>query len=484
MNHSSIKQTVLSGLFWQMMETIAVNGVQVLIYLMLARLLIPEDFGVVALVVAFVTVSNLLVNSGLGTALIQSKQVDETDYSTVLYFSLFMSCALYLLIFITAPLVAAFYNKPVIVSVLRIYSISIILFAINGVQRSILLRELQFKKMFLVGAIPVFLAGTISIAMAILGFGVFAIVFNNVLLGLFGTIAFWIVMKWKPKLVFSINRLKELFTFSYKLLLANMIETAYASLYPLIIGKAFSTSLLGYYSNGSKIPNLVTSSINASITSVTFPIYSRSQDDKEKLKLMVRQSIIVSNFVIFPIMALLAAVAKPLVTLVLTEKWLPSVPYLQLFCVVYGLHHQHNINLQAISAIGRSDVFLRYQIIKKIIGITLLICTLPFGIIAIVIGQVLTAVISVIINMRPNVMWLNYSVTEQLIDFLPYLSISIIMFGGVHIISMLDFGALITLMLQTIAGVFLYISMAFAFKLKGLQSIIEIISLKNKQFAQ
>jgi len=477
MNHVNIKKTVLSGLSWKMMETIAVNGVQALIYLILARLLMPEDFGVVALVGVFVAVSSVLVNSGLGTALIQSKQADETDYSTVLYFSLFISCALYLVIFITAPLIAEFYNKPVIVSVLRIYSISIILFAINGVQKSILLRELKFKKIFLAGAIPVFFSGAISIAMATLGFGVFALVFNNVFLGLFGTITFFIMMKWKPKRVFSKKRLRELFTFSYKILIANLIETGYTSLFPLLIGKSFNSGALGYYHNGRQMPNLVASSINASITSVIFPIYSRYQNDKEKLKSMVRQSIIVSNFVIFPIMTLLAAVAKPLVTVVLTEKWLPSVPYLQLFCVVYGLHHLHNINLQAISAIGRSDVFLRYQIIKKVIGITLLICTLPLGVIAIVIGQVFTAAISVIINIRPNVIWLNYSVTEQLMDFLPYLLISILMYGGVYIIGMLEFGVLTTLMLQTIAGVCLYISVALVSKLKGLQSIIEIINM-------
>jgi len=477
MDQINIKETAISGLIWQMVEKIGVNGVQLLIYVILARLLVPEDFGIVALVTAFVAVSDLLVNSGLGTALVQSKKVDETDYSSVFYVSFFLSCVLYIILFITAPLIAKFYDKPIIVGVLRMYAISIIFFAINGVQKSILLREMKFKKIFLVSTIPVLISGVISIVMAILGFGVYALVFNSVASGLFSTVVFWIIVRWKPRLVFSKNRLRELFAFSYKLLLANLLETGYKNLYPLVIGKAFNSTLLGYYNYGRQIPNLITSSINASITSVVFPIYSRSQSDKEKLKSMVRQSITLSNFVIFPIMAGLAAVAETLVTVVLTKKWLLSVPYIQLFCIVYGLHHLQNINFQAISATGRSGIFLRYEIIKKIIGVILLITTLPFGIVALVIGQVIAAVISVIINFRPNIIWLNYSVTEQLRDFLPYLLISILMFGGVRIISLLGFGALITLILQVIMGTIIYVAMALALKLKGFQSILEILKM-------
>jgi len=477
MGQTNIKKTAVSGLIWQMIGRIGVNGVQFLIYVILARLLAPEDFGIIALATAFVAVSNLLVNSGLGTALVQSKRVDETDYSSVFYFSFFLSCVLYMILFTMAPLIARFYDKPIMVGVLRVYAISIIFFAINGVQRSILLREMKFKKIFLVSTIPVLISGVISIVMAILGFGIYALVFNSVASGLFSVVVFWIIVRWKPRLLFSRNRLRELFAFSYKLLLANFLEIGYKNLYPLVIGKAFNSTLLGYYNYGRQVPNFIASTINASITSVVFPIYSRSQSDKKKLKSMVRQSITLSNFVIFPIMAGLAAVAKALVIVILTEKWLPSVPHIQLFCIVYGLHHLQNINFQAISAIGRSDVFLRYEIIKKIIGITLLIFTLPFGIFALVIGQVIAAVISVIINFKPNIIWLNYSATEQIRDFLPYLIISVLMFGGVRIVSLLGVGALVMLILQVIVGIGIYVGMALLFKLKGVQSVLEILKM-------
>lgn len=476
MNHTGIKKTAVSGLLWKMSETILVNGTQALIYLILARLLMPEDFGVVALVGAFIAISNVFVNSGLGSALIQSKQADEIDYATVLYFSLFISCVLYLLFFVAAPFIAEFYKEPVIESVLRIYSISIIFAAVNGVQKSILLRELKFKKVSLVGSITVIFSGVISVSMALSGYGIYALVFNSVFLGLISTVAFFVTMKWLPKLTFSIDRLRVLFKFSYKLLLTNLIEAGYTSIFPLLIGKSFNSEALGYYNNGRQLPGLVANSINASITSVTFTVYSRYQSDIYKLKLLVRQSIVVSNFIILPSMTLLAATAEPLVVLMLTEKWLPSVPYLQLFCVVYGLHHQHNISFQAIAAIGRSDVFLKYQIIKKVIGLTMLMVTLQFGLVHIVMGQVFTAAISIIISIRPNRMLLNYSFVEQLVDFLPYLFITILMYFGVYLVGLLGYGVWMTLISQGLVGVCLYIALALSFKLRGVGYISGIIN--------
>lgn len=477
MENINIKKTAISGLIWQMIEKIGVNGVQLLIYIILARLLEPKDFGIVALVSVFVSVSDLLVNSGLGTALVQSEKVDETDYSSVLYVSISIACILYVMLYLTAPLIAIYYGEPIIVLILRINALTIIFSAVNGVQRSILLREMKFKKIFLVNTTPILVSGVIGVLLAILGFGIYALVINSVLAGAFSTIVLWIILRWKPKRVFSKRRAMEFFSFSYKLLLANLLETGYKSLYPLVVGKAFNSTILGYYNYGRQIPTLIASSINASITSVVFPIYSRSQNNEIMLKLMVRQTISISNFVIFPIMAGLAAVAEPIVTIFLTDKWLPSVPYVQLFCIVLGLSHVQSINFQAISAIGRSDVFLRYEIIKKIIGITLLIITLPFGIVALVMGQVIVAVSSIIINFRPNRVWLNYNITEQLRDILPSLVLSIFMVGIIQVIRLLGFGALATLILQVAMGIVVYIVMAFLFRIKEFQSILEILKM-------
>lgn len=431
MNQINLKKTAIWGLAWQMLERVGVNGMQFIIYIILARLLAPKDFGILALITAFISITSLLVDSGLGTALIQKKDVDEDDYSSVLYTSLFLACVFYLILFLMAPLIADIYREPIIIPVLRTYSIAIIFFAINGVQKSILLREMKFKRIFIINTIPVLASGAISILMAYLGYGVYSLVFNSVSAGFFSTVLFWFVLGWKFKRSYSIEKVKGLFSFSYKLLLANLLDPGYRGLYTLVIGKVFSNTVLGYYNYGRQIPNFIVSSINSATTSVMFPIYSHTQSDMNKLKSVVRQSISVSNFVIFPTMTGLAAVSEPLVKLVLTDKWLPSVPFLQLFCIVYGLYHLQSINFQAISAIGRSDVFLRYELLKKMIGVVLLVITIPFGIIALTIGQVVLAIISIIINFRPNKKWLNYTVSEQLSDFIPSLLLSLFMFSVV-----------------------------------------------------
>ena len=475
MDIQKIKQTAFTGLIWQLANKMGTNGMQILTYIILARLLQPEDFGIIAIVVVFINFSNILVNSGFGTALVQSKNVDDIDYSSVLNMSIIIAFIFYLIIFFTAPFIAAYYNQDSIVGVLRIYSISIIFFAINGVQTSILLRNLEFKKISIVSSIPVLISGIVSILMALAGFGVYALVANALISGILSVIFFGFILKWFPKPLLSITRIKKLFSYSSKLLLSSIIEEAYKGLYPLIIGKVFNTKVLGYYNYGRQIPNLISSTVNASVTAISFPLYSRSQDDIPKLKKMVRHSISLINFILFPLMAGLAAVAEPLVTLVFTEKWLPSVPYLQLFCVISGLYHIQVYNFHAISALGKSSVFLKYEIIKKSLAIAILLITLPFGIKVLVIGQVIFAVISIVINFKPNIRWLNYSIKEQLNDIWPYFVASIIMFICIRLVSIIEMPIVIKLIFEIILGISIYTLIAFIAKFNGFTILINII---------
>jgi O-antigen/teichoic acid export membrane protein len=475
MGIDNIRKVAFSGVMWQFASRIGSNGIQFLTYLILARLLQPQDFGIIAIVGVFINFSNILVNSGLGTALVQSKKVDEIDYSTVLYVSVIISLIFYTVIFFAAPYIAEYYHQEAIVGVLRIYSISIILFAINGVQTSIILRKLEFKKISIISSIPVVISGIISILMAFSGFGIYALVANSISSGLISIVLFSIFLKWVPKRVFSIGRIKNLFSFGYKMLLGNLIEEAYKSIYPLIIGKVFSAKSLGFYNLGRQIPSLVTATINASVTSVAFPLYSHNQDDNYRLKTMVRQSLTLGNFVIFPIVAGIAALADQLVPLLFTEKWLPSVPYLQLFCIIYGLSHLDTYNFHAISAIGKSSVFLKYQIIKKILGVVVLLITLPFGIKVIMYGQVILAIISIIINFKPNFKWLNYNIKEQLNDIWPYLLASIIMFVGISLSGLIVMNLLPKLIIEAIIGLIIYLSMAFILKLNGFQTLVNTL---------
>jgi teichuronic acid exporter len=478
----NIKKTALSGAIYQFANRLGTNGILFLTYLILARLLTPQDFGIVAIVGVFINFSNLLINSGLGTALIQSKKVDEIDYSSVLYVSISIALIFFIIIFYTAPYIAEYYNQEEIVSVLRIYAISVFFFAINGVQKSILFRKLEFKKVSILSSIPVIFAGIISVVMAFAGFGVYALVANAIASGFISVILFAIIIKWAPRLTFSISRIKKLFSFSYKILLGNLIEETYKSIYPLIIGKAFSTKSLGFYNFGKQLPNLITSTINASVTAVAFPIYSQNQDDINMVKAMVRQSITLGSFIILPLMVFLAATSEQLVPLLFTEKWLPSVPFLQLFCIIYGLSHLDTYTYHAISAIGKSGVFLKYQVIKKILGVVLLLITIPYGIKIIIYGQVFLAIISVIINFKPNSVWLGYSIKEQLNDIWPCLLASLVMFAGIRLCSLIEINLFLMLTIEIIAGLSIYILMALILKLNGFRTLIDVLKSTFKTY--
>lgn len=471
----NIKKTAFSGVMWQFAYRIGTNGIQFLTYLILARLLQPQDFGIIAIVGVFINFTNLLVNSGLGTALVQSKEVDEIDYSSILYVSITIALLFYSIIFFTAPYIAGYYHQEEIIWVLRIYAISVLFFSINGVQSSILFRKLEFKKISILSSIPVILSGIISVLMAFWGFGVYALVANSISSGFISVILFAIILKWIPKRTFSIIRIKKLFSFSYKILLGNLIEEMYKSIYPLIIGKVFNTKTLGFYNFGRQMPSLLTATINASVTSVAFPLYSRNQDDIFTVKAMVRQSVTLGNFFVFPLMACLAAISEQLVPLLFTEKWLSGIPYLQLFCIIYGLSHLDTYNFHAISAIGMSDVFLKYQVIKKILGVLLLLITLPFGIIVIMYGQVFFAILSLIINLKPNYEWLGYSIKEQLNDIWPYLLASLIMFVGIRLCGLIEISIFLKLILEVIVGVSIYMLMALILKLNGFKTMFELL---------
>jgi teichuronic acid exporter len=475
MQKENVKKIAVSGIVWQMLEKILVNGVQFIIYVILARLLEPGDFGIVAILSVFIVFSDLLVNSGLGTAIIQKKNADDKDYNSVLYASLLMSLILYGIIFAIAPLVARFYGNALITNSLRLYALSIIFFSLNGVQRSIMFRHFNFRKVFVVSTLPVFLAGAVGILLAFLGFGVYALIANYVVNSLLCVIVSAFLLRWRPKLIFAFDRIKKLYSYSYKLLLANLIDTGYRNLFPLVIGKVYSSTILGFYNYGRQIPNLISSSINSSIISVVFPIYSRSQDDKESLKEMVRKSISMSSFVIFPIMAGLSAVARPLIEIMLTAKWLPSVPYVRLFCIVFGLYHVQTVNFHAISAIGRSDVFLKYELFKKIAGIIILAASVPLGLTWIVLGQVLTIVLSIGISVRPNRRFLNYDLREQFADYLPPLVLSVAMFLTISLLGLLPLSLLPALVLQVVAGILFYMVLARLLRMKGYRSLISVI---------
>lgn len=472
MNNKITKAQVLSGLFWKLMERGGTQGIQFVIQIVLARLLLPEDYGIIALVIIFINISNVFIQSGFNTALIQKKIVDEIDFSSVFYLSLFVAVLLYVSLFFSAPFIARFYENPLFVPVLRVLSLTLFFGAFNSIQNAVISREMQFRKLFISSTVAILVSGAIGICMAYCNFGVWALVGQQITNQLLVILILLYTVGWSPKFVFSFKRVKVLFSFGWKLLVSSLLTTVYMDLRSLIIGKMYNPAMLGFYNRGQQFPSIITTNINGSIQSVLLPVLSSQQDNKQRVKDMVRRAIVTSSFLIFPMMVGLAITAESLVKILLTDKWLPCVPFLQIFCVVYALTPIHTANLQAINAIGRSDIFLKLEIIKRVIGLSILSVSIFYGVYAIALGQVLGGIIATFINAHPNKVLLEYSYAEQIKDIIPSLILSLIMGLSIYSIKYLDMNVWPTLIAQFCIGVVLYMGLAWIFKLECFRYLI------------
>ncbi len=469
------RNRIIASLFWKFMERGGVQAIQFVIQIILARLLVPEDYGVIALISVFISVASVFIESGFGTALVQKKEVEEVDLSSVFYLSLSVALFLYILLFFTAPLIASFYQVPLIIPVFRVLSINLVFGSINSVQNAIVSRNLHFKLLFFRSVGGLLISGTIGIIMAYKGYGVWALVGQSVLNQFFITIILWFTLRWRPRLSFSFSRVKEMFSFSWKLLVASLSSTLYRDFRSLVIGKMYQPIMLGYYNRGQQFPSLIVKNIDESIQTVMFPVLASQQDDKTKVKRMMRRSILTSSFIVFPLMVGLAVIAKPLVLLLLTEKWLPAVPYVRLFCAIYALYPIHSANLQAIKGLGYSGTYLRLNLIRRFSGIVVLLITATFGVYAITLGQVLNGVIASIINAFPNKQLLNYSYKEQLSDIMPFFAISAVMGAAVYGLNWLGLQPLSTVLLQVGVGVIIYTALSAILKVESFSYLFSLL---------
>ncbi|APM40296.1 lipopolysaccharide biosynthesis protein [Clostridium kluyveri] len=467
MKVQNTKAKILSSLFWKLMERSGTQGIQFVVQIVLARLLVPNDYGIIALISIFIIIANVFVQSGFNTALIQKKSADELDFSSVFYLSLFVAGFLYLILFFTAPLVADFYNIYQITLVLRVLAITLFWGAFNSIQNAVVSRNMRFKMLFYSSLGAILVSGIVGITLAYLGLGVWALVAQQLINQFMITVIMWFTVKWRPKLIFSFKRIKGLFSYSWKLLVSSLIDNLYMNLQSLIIGKIYSPSILGFYNRGDQFPKVIVSNINGSIQSVMLPALASEQDNRKRVKDMVRRSIVTSSFVLFPMMCGLAVTAESLVKILLTDKWLSCVPFLQIFCASYSLWPIHTANLQAINALGRSDIFLKLEIIKKIIGLAVLVISIHFGVYAIAVGTLISGIISTFINAYPNLKLLNYSYKEQLKDIMPSLLLSLVMGTVVYNFKWFNILPLLTtLIIQVCLGIIIYIMLARAFKLE------------------
>lgn len=469
------KGTVVNNLAWRFGERIGAKGVEFIVSIILARLLDPEHYGTIALVTVFITILQVFVDSGLGNALIQKKDADDIDFSTVFYFNLTFCALLYVTLFLCAPIIANFYNDLSLVPVIRVLGITVIVSGVKNVQQAYVSRNMLFKRFFFATLAGTIGAAVIGIIFAYLGFGIWALVAQQVFNVAVDTIMLWVTVKWRPKALFSFSRLKALLSFGWKLLVSHLIEVIYNDIRQLIIGKMYSAEDLAYYNRGKQFPSFIITNINTSINSVLFPAMSNEQDDLTRVKSMTRRSIMTSTYIIAPMMIGLAACGDTIIKVLLTEKWLPCTPFLTIFCITNLFLPINTANLSALKAMGRSDYFLKLEIIKKIVGLIALFISMHYGVLAMAYSLLIVSVFSQIINSWPNRKLLNYSYLEQLKDILPSILLAVGMGLIVYSVEYIGLNTWLTLLIQVPLGVIIYIAGSKLFRLDSFDYLLSII---------
>lgn len=465
-----LKQKVAKGAVWALLEKFTTQLANFCVTLLLARLLTPNDYGTVALLTVLVTISGILVDCSFGQALVQKKDANDLDFNSVFYLSVVLSLVVYLGLWAAAPFVASFYSRPELTGLLRVLSITIVIGAVNGVQNAELNRKLLFNMSFRISLVRFVMTSVTGLTLAWCGFGPWAIVWSTVVGSLGGVMASWYYIAWRPKWMFSFSALKGLFSYGWKISFSWFLSCAYDNVYSMIIGKLYSPAELAFYQKGRQLPSLGMASINGTIHRVSFPAIAQIQDDLDHVRSVMRRMIKCSTFLVFPLLTGLAVCSNDMIPICYGDQWERSVPFLALACFSFLLHPFHTINLQVLSAIGRSDIFLKLEIIKKIVAATALVCTYKLGVLWMVaVGAFVVGPIGVAINAYPNQKILRYSVLMQLKDTMPTAMICVGMAVVILPIGMLPVSMYMRVPLEAIAGGCIFMLLAWAFRLDPLR---------------
>ncbi len=475
---------VLYNLIWKFAERITAQLVTLVVSIVLARMLEPSHYGAISMVTIFIAIANVFVSDGFGSALIQKKNVDVVDFSSVLYFNVLFSIVLYGILFICAPYISEFYGKgyEILTPVTRVLGLRLILTSINSVQQAYVSKHMIFKKFFWSTFFGTVVSGIVGIVMAYQGFGIWSLVGQYLTNTTIDTLVLQIVLNKWPAKVFSWKRLKSLLNYGYKILLMNLTITGYQQLRGLIIGKIYSSNDLAFYDKGNQFPNLIVTNINASISAVLFPKLAEEQDKKDRVKYITRLSVKFSAYIMSPLMLGLAAVAHPFVSVILTDKWLKCVPLMQILCVFYLFQPIQTANTQAVKALGRSDLALKLEIIRDIIQLVSIICVMRISVTAIVISMAVLSVLFVFINGYPNIKLIGYTFKEQISDFIRPLLMSIIMMICVLLIGNLNINKILLLGIQVVVGGSIYAFLSIITKNSEFKYFVNLLSnmINNK----
>jgi len=473
---SDLKQKTVSGLTWSFVDNISTHGITFIVGIILARLLTPEEFGLIGMITIFIALSTSFINSGFSAALIRKNDCTDKDYSTVFYFNLLVGVLFYWILFFSSPAISRFFNEPKLIRLVQVLAVVLIIDSLTIIQRTILTKRINFKLQTKVSVIASIISGLIGIIMAFRGFGVWSLVARQISRQAINSFLLWFWNRWKPLLVFSVSSFKELFSFGSRLLVSGLIDTIYRNIYYLVIGKYFSAAELGFYTRADSFKRLPSQNLNAIIGRVSYPVLSSIQDDIPRLKKNYQKLIRTTILITFVLMMGMAAVAKPMILALIGEKWLPSVVYLQMLCFVGMFYPLHALNLNMLQVQGRSDLFLKLEIIKKILAVPIIIIGILWGIKVMIAGMMVNTIIAYYLNSYWSGRMISYSFKQQVKDIFPSFilaaSVSILVFGLGYI---LPFTSWIKLIIQVLAGAILTIIICELIKFRDYVFLKEII---------
>ena len=475
---SSLKDKTVTGVIWSAVDRFSAQGIQFVFSLLIARLLVPEDYGVVAMLGIFMAVSQTFIDSGFGAALIRKIDRTEEDFSTVFYFNIVVAILFYLALFFAAPAIANFYNTPLLESITKVVALNLIIGSLSGIHNAKLSIAIDFKSRAKISIVSTLLTGAVGLWMAYAGYGVWALVVQNLFSSAIRTVLLWVIVKWYPKLVFSWKSFKELFSFGSKLLASALLDTLYNNIYTLVIGKVFSSSTLGVYSKANALAQFPSSNITSVLQGVTFPVLSTIQNEDDRLADAYKRFLKIAAFVVFPLMIGLSAVADPFIRLVLTDKWEGAIYLLQIMCFWMMWYPIHAINLNILQVKGRSDYFLKLEIIKKIQGVIVLCITVPMGIVAMCYGSLISSIICLVWNTHYTKKLIGYGFFAQMKDLLPIIVHALVMGLIVAIVVYVMPTLWLKLLVGVLVGVIYYIAGAYVMKFPEIDEIFIILKIK------
>lgn len=474
---------VFTNFLWKFGERLSAQLVTLVVSIVLARILEPDAYGVISILMVFISIANVLVVNGFSSALIQKKDADEVDFSSVFYFSVIFSVVLYIGLFIFAPYIAEWYNMPVLCPTLRVLGLRIIVGAVNSVQQAYVSRKMIFRKFFWATLGGTIFSAFVGLIMAYEGFGVWALVGQYLSNTTVNTVVLWYTVKWRPTLVFSCKRLKGLLSYGWKLLASALIGSIYDNLRTLIIGKRYSNEDLAFYSKGKQFPELIMNNVNLSISSVLFPALSKLQDDRTKVAVASRLCVQVSTSVIAPLMLGMAAVAEPLIRLLLTDKWIPAVPYLQICCIYYLMSSIYIAHLQSYKAIGKSGLSLMMESIDAVVGIVLVLIVYKQGVMAVAMTVLLSRGFAFVTCIIYSSRLFNLSIRKLIGDALAPIGIALVMFCIVRLIGRINVHYIALLVIQILAGISIYVALAFGVGLPATKYVKNLLQKKKQRSA-